>query len=173
MHLAAPLAVVLVLVTPAAALSQSVSRGDFQRDVLPVFREHCLSCHGPSQQMNGFRLDRRGAALGGGTFPVLIPGSSATSRLYLKLIGTQFGLQMPPTGPLPQEAVNTIRRWIDEGAEWPDEVAGDVPPTPADQDATRFMEALRRGDSAGARRELTRNPRVARQRGPAGTTPLM
>lgn len=173
MHLAAPLAVVLVLVTPAAALSQSVSRVDFQRDVLPIFREHCLSCHGPSQQMNGFRLDRRGAALGGGTFPVLIPGSSATSRLYLKLIGTQFGLQMPPTGPLPQEAVNTIKRWIDEGAEWPDELAGDVPPTPADPDATRLMEALRRRDANGARRELTRNLRVARQRGPAGTTPLM
>lgn len=173
MRLRVPLVAALVALSPLAAAAQTSERVDFRRDVQPIFREHCLGCHGPSQQMNGFRLDRRAAALGGGTFPVLIPGSSATSRLYLKLIGTQFGQQMPPTGPLPQEAVDTIKRWIDEGAGWPDEVAGDVPPTPADPDATRLMEALRRRDAAGARRELARHPDVARRRGPGGTTPLM
>lgn len=167
------LAVALLVLNPVAALAQSAGRVDFRQDVLPIFREHCIGCHGPSQQMNGFRLDRRSAALRGGTFPVLIPGSSATSRLYLKLIGTEFGQQMPPTGPLRQEQIDIIKRWIDEGAEWPDEVAGDLPPTPADPAAARVMEALRRRDAATARRELRRNPGAARQRGLAGTTPLM
>jgi ankyrin repeat protein/mono/diheme cytochrome c family protein len=173
MHVIARFALALVLLNSVPALAQSSGRVDFRQDVLPIFREHCMACHGPSQQMNGFRLDRRSAALGGGTFPVLIPGSSATSRLYLKLIGTQFGLQMPPAGQLLQEQIDTIKRWIDEGAEWPDDVAGDVPRTPAEPDASRFMETLRRRDYAAARRDVTRNPRVARQRGPAGTTPLM
>jgi hypothetical protein len=33
---------------------------DFQRDVQPILREHCISCHGAGQQMSGLRLDRRG-----------------------------------------------------------------------------------------------------------------
>ncbi|MBI3048540.1 MAG: ankyrin repeat domain-containing protein [Acidobacteria bacterium] len=167
------LALVLVLLSPAVAFAQGPGRVDFRRDVLPIFREHCIGCHGPTQQMNGFRLDRRSAALRGGTFPVLVPGSSATSRVYLKLLGPRFGQQMPPTGPLAPAQIEIIRRWIDEGAEWPDDVAGETPPAPPDPAATRLMEAIRRGDSAAARRELMQNSAAARQRGTGGTTPLM
>src|SRR5262245_47519443 len=76
----------LLLLPPAPALSQtSSSKINFRDDVLPLLKEHCVSCHGPTQQMNGFRLDRRAAALKGGTITVLVPGNSAASRLYLKL----------------------------------------------------------------------------------------
>ena len=34
-------------------------RVDFARDVLPIFRQNCFSCHGASQQINGLRMDRR------------------------------------------------------------------------------------------------------------------
>ncbi len=111
--------------------------------------------------MNGFRVDRRSAALRGGTFPVLVPGSSATSRFYLKLLGPRFGQQMPPTGPLPPEQVEIIGRWIDEGAAWPDEVAGELPAMPPDPAAVRLMDALRRRDTAASRRQLTDNPAAA------------
>lgn len=173
MRVATRLALALVLLAPAAAAAQTQGRVDFRRDVQPILREHCIGCHGPAQQMNGFRLDRRSAALRGGTFPVLVPGSSATSRVYLKLLGPRFGQQMPPTGPLAPEQIEIIRRWIDEGAEWPDEVAGELPPAPPDPGATRLMDALRRRDAAAARRPLTENPAAARQHGPGGTTPLM
>ena len=30
---------------------------DFVRDILPLFKDHCWSCHGPTKQKGGFRLD--------------------------------------------------------------------------------------------------------------------
>ena len=42
------------------------SQVDFWRDVGPLFKERCESCHGPEKQMGGLRLDSREAALAGG-----------------------------------------------------------------------------------------------------------
>ena len=54
-----------------------------------------------------------------------------SSFLYLKISSERFGPQMPPTGALPSDQIEIIRRWIDEGAEWPDALAGsDAPPVP-------------------------------------------
>ena len=82
---------------------------DFRRDVQPILKQFCIDCHGPSQQMHGFRLDRRRDAMRGGTGIVIKPGYSTISRLYLKLIGNQYGPQMPLTGPLSPEQINIIK----------------------------------------------------------------
>ena len=39
---------------------------DFGRDIAPLFREHCVACHGPTQQQSQLRLDSRTLALRGG-----------------------------------------------------------------------------------------------------------
>src|SRR5689334_12388124 len=39
---------------------------DFVRDVLPLLKEHCWSCHGPAKQKGGLRLDLRNRAFAGG-----------------------------------------------------------------------------------------------------------
>jgi mono/diheme cytochrome c family protein len=52
---------------------------DFGRDVQPLFKTHCIDCHGQNQQMNGFRLDRRSDARKGGTVSVIGRGNSAAS----------------------------------------------------------------------------------------------
>jgi ankyrin repeat protein len=166
-------ALFLLFLGPVHAFAQAPARVDFARDVRPLLKEHCISCHGPSQQMNGFRLDRRSAAMRGGTFPVIAPGNSAGSRLYLKLIGTQFGQQMPPTEPLSPGDVEILKKWIDQGASWPDELAGETPPRPTDPAATRLLNALRAGDLTRFRRDLAANRSAANGRGPAGSTPLM
>src|SRR5436190_21525074 len=137
------LAALCVSVSGAASAAQDSGKIDFQRDVQPLFKQQCVGCHGPTQQMNGFRLDRRSTAMRGGTFVMIVPGNSALSRLYLRLNGNQFGMQMPPTGPLSPEQISTIKAWIDQGAEWPDEVSGDAPPAPPDPKATRLIEAIR------------------------------
>ena len=76
--------------TPSAG-ARSTQTVDFVRDVQPIFRQSCYGCHGPSQQMNGFRLDRRSSALRGGTIAVIGPGNSEGSRMYLRLVGNGFG----------------------------------------------------------------------------------
>ena len=166
-------ALLALLLMPAHAFAQAPAKIDFGRDVRPLLTEHCISCHGPSQQMNGFRLDRRSAAMRGGTFPVIAPGNSQGSRFYHKLIGSGFGQQMPPTGRLSDGDIDILRKWIDQGAEWPDEFAGEAPPRRPDPAAMRLMDALRRGDLAGFRRDLAANPAGANANGPAGSTPLM
>lgn len=64
----------------------------------------------------------------GGTLAVIGPGNSEGSRLYQRLIGNAFGIQMPPTGALPTEKIAILKAWIDQGARWPDEASGDVAP---------------------------------------------
>ena len=78
--------------------ARAEDRVDFQRDVQPILSEHCYECHGSEKQSNGYRLDRRRDALVGGTITVIAPGSAEASRLYLRLIGTRFGRQMPLEG---------------------------------------------------------------------------
>ena len=156
-----------------ASFAQVPAKVDFRTEVLPLLKQHCIGCHGSTQQMNGFRLDRRQSALRGGTGVVLIPGNSAVSRLYLKVAGTGFGMQMPPTGPLGAEQIRIIKDWIDQGVEWPDELAGDLPVAPPDPKATRIMETLRAGDTKSFKRLLAESPQVVNLKGPGGSTPLM
>src|SRR5262245_65629133 len=116
--------------TTAALGAQPAGKVDFKRDVQPILKEHCISCHGPEQQMNGFRLDRRADAMRGGSQSDIGPGNAEGSRLYHRLIGTQFGTRMPPTGPLSADQIAIIKSWIDQGAEWPDEFSGEKPSLP-------------------------------------------
>jgi len=72
------MAVALTVVTgfDGRLFGQGESKVDFARDVQPLLKERCVGCHGPSQQMNGYRLDRRSAALGGVVRANIVPGSS-------------------------------------------------------------------------------------------------
>ena len=154
--------------------AQTPSRVDYARDVQPLLRQHCVTCHGPSQQMAGLRLDRRRDAMRGSTFGTVIgPGNGEASRLYLRVSGTRRGTQMPPTGALKDEQIALLKAWIDEGAEWPDALSGDVAPAPADPVATQLMASLRAGDAVGFRRTLSTMPVAATRNGSDGITPLM
>jgi hypothetical protein len=165
--------IVGALVLSAGLSGQAPATVDFRRDVQPILREHCLGCHGPSQQLSNFRLDRRSDAMRGGNISDIAPGNSAGSRFYLKLLGTQFGLQMPPAGPLPPESIATLKAWVDQGAVWPDDASGEVPPVDADPRAVRLMEALRAGDRPSFETMLEADPGVASHVGAGGSRPLM
>ncbi len=159
--------------TAFATTAQPPATIDFQRDVQPIFREHCISCHGPDQQVSGLRLDRRADAMRGGSQADIGPGNAQGSRLYHRLIGTAFGLQMPPAGPLGVEQTEIIKQWIDEGAEWPDAVSGETPAMPADPEVMRLMTSIRDDDRRAVDAHLQRNVHVALSRGTGGSTPLM
>ena len=158
----------------ASAQSQP-SKVDFGRDVQPIFQQHCVGCHGPAQQMNGLRLDRRRDAMRGGSAGgvVIRPGNGEISALYLKLSGTSFGAQMPPTGALKPEQIAAIKQWIDQGAEWPDALAGDVEPAPADPAAERLIDAVRSRAPGRLASALKADAAGINKRGDGGSTPLM
>lgn len=157
----------------ALSFAQAPAKVDFRRDVMPLFRANCVGCHGPTQQMNGFRLDRRSAAMRGGTIAMIGPGNAAGSRLYLRLTGSEYGMQMPPTGPLSAAQIDIIKNWIDQGAEWPDDVSGEAPPPTPDPKAMAMMEALRTGDRAAFRKALRGASKSVNGKGSGGATPLL
>src|SRR5262245_24986790 len=131
------------------AVAQSPAKVDYAREIQPIFRDHCIECHGPSQQMRGLRLDRRRDALPnrvGANGARIVPGNSAKSLLYRRVSGTESGAQMPPTGALRAEQVNLIKTWIDQGADWPDALSGDKSNMPPDPAVVRIMTALRNND---------------------------
>jgi len=88
--------------------AQTAAQVEFGRDVLPILRQNCIGCHGPSQQISALRLDRRSSVMKAGR-RYIVPGASANSFVYLRLIGREFGMQMPPSGALKQEQIETIK----------------------------------------------------------------
>jgi len=123
--------------------------------------------------MAGFRLDRRRDAMRGGTIAVIGPGNSDGSRLYQRLIGSQFGAQMPPTGALSADKVAVVKAWIDQGAEWPDALAGDAPVVPPDPAAVELIAAIKKADRSRFSATLKTNPAASHKKGDGGVTPLM
>ncbi|HEV2177636.1 MAG TPA: ankyrin repeat domain-containing protein [Terriglobia bacterium] len=151
---------------------QVPAKVDFGRDVLPVFRQNCIECHGPARQMNGMRLDRRSSVFMKGRRRV-VPGSIENSFLYYRLTGTRFGMQMPPSGPLSAEQIATIKAWIDQGAEWPDALANEADLPPLNPQAVSLVEALHAGDLKTFMKFVAEDPTLLNARGPEGSTPFM
>ena len=108
-----------LLVTSATAASV-----DFVRDVRPIFEKHCYECHGPDKQKSDYRLDIRSVALTGGAehAPNVVAGNSSASPLVQFVSSTDAKTQMPPKSRLSEAEVDTLKRWVDEGAIWPDGV---------------------------------------------------
>src|SRR5437899_8782419 len=101
-------AILAILSAGSLIAEQAPAKVDFGRDIQPVLQEHCVECHGSSQQMRGLRLDRRRDALPnrvGANGARIVPGNSAKSSLYQRVSGAQDGAQMPPKGPLEAEQI--------------------------------------------------------------------
>jgi mono/diheme cytochrome c family protein len=101
---------------------------DFARDVKPILDARCAACHGDKKQESELRFDLRDAALRGGAGgAVIVPGKGAESSLLLRVSSADKDERMPPEGdPLSADEIDVLRRWIDAGAVWPDEHAGQV-----------------------------------------------
>jgi ankyrin repeat protein len=157
--------------TPNGASAPAI---DYERDVRPILTQ-CFGCHGPRQQQSGLRLDLRQNALRGGDYGVVIvPGNSAESKLIMRLTGSKAGIQMPPTGPLPQDEIDILRAWIDQGAEMPGraiEMATSAKETPA---AVKLLiDAIVADDHEAIRKLLAEDASLARSADGFGSTALM
>jgi hypothetical protein len=121
---------VLALLLAIPAQGQSAGDGaavDFARDVRPLLRDHCSSCHSASKKKGQLRLDARSAAFKGGVSgKAIVPGKGRESLLYKLLVDADDDARMPQKAPrLPAEKIDLLLRWIDQGAAWPDALAGE------------------------------------------------
>ena len=155
---AAPLlACVLSLTAPAAA--PAAPPVDFNRDVRPILSEACFQCHGPdkAKRKAGLRLDTKAGAFadsGGG--PVIVPGMAEESELVARVTSDDPDEVMPPPESgksLTPAQVATLRRWVEQGAEWKGHWAYIPPARPETPD----VSALARSAPAGfVRNDLDR-----------------
>jgi len=100
----------------AAPAETSDDRVSFARDVWPLLKENCVSCHRPAKLKGGLDLSSMaGLTRGGDDGQVLHPGAATRSPLVAAISGENP--DMPPDGePLTAAEVDVIARWIAEGA---------------------------------------------------------
>jgi hypothetical protein len=96
-------------------------RVDFATQVKPILNKHCLACHGGVKK-NGdlsflFREEVFAETASGQ--PAIVPGRPGRSELIRRITHPDPNLRMPPEGdPLTAAEIETLTRWIDQGAEW-------------------------------------------------------
>ncbi|MCA9050938.1 MAG: hypothetical protein KDA89_19510, partial [Planctomycetaceae bacterium] len=83
---------------PAVCSAEDTVDIEFDRDVRPIFMQHCIDCHGPETAESALRLDSAKAALQGGDSgeTVISPGNASGSHLIERLTTTDAELRMPP-----------------------------------------------------------------------------
>jgi mono/diheme cytochrome c family protein len=98
---------------------------DFVKEVQPILKTSCYRCHGAEMQMGQLRLDSKTLAFQGGlSGKAIVPARPSESLLLQRVLGQGDKVRMPMDGtPLSSEQIALIRRWIEEGAAWPEEAS--------------------------------------------------
>ncbi|MEO1524898.1 MAG: DUF1553 domain-containing protein [Planctomycetota bacterium] len=101
----------------------SLGRGsepiDFEEMIAPILSEHCVRCHSPNNSKGDVSLATLQDVLDQG---FVEPGDSGASHLVDLIAGVDGDPPEMPQGaePLSEDQVQLIRRWVDEGARWPE-----------------------------------------------------
>jgi mono/diheme cytochrome c family protein len=98
---------------------------DFVRDVRPILQKHCYSCHGATKKKSGLRLDIKSEVFKGGDAygPSVVAKNVTDSPLIQLVTSADKDSRMPPKGEsLSPAEIAALKRWIEEGAVWPDGV---------------------------------------------------
>ena len=136
----APVILFLILssVIPVGPHASAEDTIDFNRDVRPILADKCLACHGadPKHVEGGLRLDQSESAiakLDSGNRAV-VPGNSKGSEMVRRIhLAVDDELRMPPVRShknLSPAEIQTLERWIDQGAEYKKHWAFDPPSRP-------------------------------------------
>lgn len=117
----------------------------FVDKVRPIIETHCIECHGPKKQKGGLRMDSKAWLFNGPKEKwSVVPGKSAESLLVHRVELDRLDPDsMPPEGDgLSVDEKATLRKWIDDGAEYP--------ATDAAADSARIGSGAAVGGSAAA-----------------------
>ena len=103
----------------AAGAFADDSAVDFESQVAPIFRAHCLNCHGGTGTEGGLDLSAaESLQRGGDSGPAIVPGD-AGAGLLIEYVSGDDPLMPQAGAPLSSDQVERLRRWLASGAEWP------------------------------------------------------
>lgn len=91
----------------------------FETEIRPILVEHCVACHGATEQSGGLRLDSKAGLLKGGDSG-LAAGLESAESLLLEAVRRSENLAMPPDEPLQEQQVAAIAKWVAMGLPWPE-----------------------------------------------------
>ena len=114
---------VLLAIASAPSADELVQ---FDRDIRPIFANHCIKCHGRDEgrRKAGLALDAPDSAVrkleSGAT--AVVPGRPGRSELLVRVSATDKEIRMPPPefgDRLSKQQVGLLRAWIEQGASYP------------------------------------------------------
>lgn len=95
----------------------------FSSDVKPILAANCFACHqegGAGFEASGFKMTTYEDLMKGTQYgPMILPGDAEGSNLVVLMEGRADPSIAMPHGKVervPQSDIDTIRRWIDQGA---------------------------------------------------------
>lgn len=90
---------------------------NYEEHIKPIFREHCLKCHGEDEHKADLSLDSfTSVSKGGSGGPAVTPGRPSTSLLFKAITAEDDAERMPPKKPpLPDAQIQLIKAWIQAG----------------------------------------------------------
>ncbi len=107
-------------------LAYSLEAGglEFEEDVKPILKTHCLACHGDEKKKGGLSfahwIDYQEAL--SRDVPLLVAGNPAESLLIERILHSDPQERMPKgRDPLSAAEISTIEAWIEAGAKWDDD----------------------------------------------------
>jgi mono/diheme cytochrome c family protein len=117
----------LLFLIPALALvarAGSAAPVDFAKEIAPIFSQRCIRCHNAEEKKGKWSLATAAEFFKkrGGHEDAVIRGDPENS-LLVDLVSPQgkHDAEMPKEGdPLTRDEVALVRRWVAEGAPWPE-----------------------------------------------------
>lgn len=110
----------LQVLLPWVVLASAQAAVDYEKDIKPLFKERCVSCHGSVKQKGDLRLDA-GSLIGKGVH----------EQLVTRVMSEDEDERMPPEGArITAAQVANLREWLAAGAPFPKDEA--VPKKPSE-----------------------------------------
>jgi len=108
------------MATLVASLPAAEPKISFTRQIKPILANKCFVCHGPDEKERKaeLRLDMRDEAVPS----VIKPNDAEHSEVVVRITSDDPELKMPPVQSkrpvLTADEIATVRKWIDQGAEY-------------------------------------------------------
>ncbi len=163
----------LVLAYSAPTLAQDAI--DYAKQIKPLLKDRCFTCHGALKQKGGLRLDTvKLMREGGDSGPAIVAGRDADSSLLQRIASKDTAKRMPPPSEgdaLTPAQVELLRAWIRQGARG----IADEKPEPDPRDHWAFRKPVRPKVPTVKNQAWVRNPIdafIAAEHEKQGLTPM-
>ncbi|MBT5017520.1 MAG: DUF1549 domain-containing protein, partial [Planctomicrobium sp.] len=106
-------------VTPLSLIAQDEAGIQFYKETVePIFVKNCFKCHGNGKAKGGLSLYTRDSVLKGGESGPAVDLEDNDFSIIIDALNYE-SYEMPPSGKLPQEQIDSVAKWIKMGAPMP------------------------------------------------------